>query len=422
MQTKHRILLLSGLAAVSFAVPYAHAVTMSRVKLKSSSVSPLLSAPALPCAAPLSAEALVSTQQLAKVVTKPPNFSLNMGEITSSCWSSQDDMICWNGDQLVSFSRTTQQATLIPGTETVVSSKRSVHITSLSPNGRWLVWAGGVDGHSTWDAVSTDGTEHRQWPRAESAGTPAISWMQDNTHWVELSVPETQMAPRQWQYHSDNMRAKVYSLDSPDVQDFPLQLEVPDPGFMPSSSETEFIFTSDGHAWLTQNLSACSNWSGCSLIDTYSREDVYQLLPSPAVWKLRKTYLYPKADQENWMFDSPARSPDDQWIVWRNINTTGKSTWRLMLSRTDGTDMRILYQSDSTSGGAAEWSPDSRQIAFDNGLLGICTINLDQIAIDNCQKTDDQQRQVASIFGQGPFPVFHSSRKSLNHPLVAAQH
>jgi len=425
MQTKHHVLLSLGLAAVFAALPYAHAVTTSRTKLNSPTVSPLLPAPASPCTARILAQALASAPIPMKFQQSSHGHgdSIEMDRVSGSCWVSVNEMVIQSAGKLVKFNTITGEDMPIPGTEDALSGKHWASIVSLSPDGRWLVWAGGVDGHSTWDAVTLDGMEHRQWPRDESIGTPAIAWMQDNRHWVELRVPETQVAAHQWQDHRDNMRARVYSLDAPDIQDFPLQLEVPDPNFQlpPNCGKTsEFLFTTDGHAWLTQD------WQFAPSPGTNqpcSRQDVYQLLPGPNTWKLHKTYLYPKADAYYWMFDSPARSPDDNWIVWRNYKPDGKSKWRLMLSRTDGSDMRILYQSDSISGGQVEWSPDSRQIAFtDNGPLGICTINLDQVIANDCTKTNDQQHKLASVFGTSLFPVSYGNLKPHNYPLVAARH
>ena len=323
----------------------------------------------------------ISAQEPVKVTKPFSGGNITMGGIAGSCWMSLDEMILWNGHQLVRYNRAAGPDVPIPGTEDAFSGKHWVSIVALSPDGRWLVWAGGVDGHSTWVATSIDGTERREWPRAESITTPAIAWMQDSQHWVELSTPETKISAGRWEGHPDNMRARVYSLDAEDIQDFSLRLEIPDPGFiLPTNCDrtTEFLFTSDGHAWLSKNRQTCSSGAATA---PYSREDVYQILPGPTVWTLHKCSIYPKADPMHWMFDSPTRSPDGNWIVWRNYIPNGKDDWRLMLSRPDGSDMREIYQGDTSSGGQVEWSPDSRQIAFtDNGPLGLVTMKLEVAA------------------------------------------
>ena len=391
-------LLLPSLAALLAVLPYAKAVTTAKH---------LPAPPSAPYAASELGSGLISVAAAEKFVQRPPNFSLEMGSITGSCWMSQDDMISWNGHELTVFNRKTQQATPMPGAETVVSGKHWVSIAALSPDSRWLVWAGGEDGHSTWEAITTDGAEHKQWPRDEAISTPAIAWMQDNKHWVELCNPETQVNAREWRSQPNNLRARVYSLDMPNIQEFPLHLETPNQAFIlpPNCGKTaEFIFTKDGHAWLSQNWQTAPTAQGDGRC---SREDIYELLPGSSSWTLHKSFVYPVADQERWMFDSAARSPDGQWIAWRNYAPTGKDKLRLMLSRTNGSEMQMIYQSDTSSGVQPEWSPDSRQIAFtDNGPLGIVTLKISEVtaAARPCSPS-----QIASgVKTTGKFPVAHS--------------
>jgi|GEM_PF-3383036 len=400
MEAKHYAALsLLGLAALFAALPHAKAVTASRA-----TPAAFLGTVDTPCTSSASSQELVSVVPSAKFVQKPPNFSLEMGSITSSCWISQDTMISWNGHELTVFNRETQQATPMLGAETVVSGKHWVSIAALSPDSHWLVWAGGEDGHSTWEAMTTDGAEHRRWPRDEAISTPAIAWMQDSKHWVELCNPETKISAKEWRTQPDNLRARVYSLDTLDVQDYPLRLGSPDPNFIlpPNCGKTaEFIFTKDGHAWLSQNWQVAPTLQGNGQC---SREDVYEILPSSSGWSLRKSFVYPVADSEHWMFDSPARSPDGNWIAWRNYAPNGQDKLRLMLSRTDGSDMQVIYQSETSSGVEPEWSPDSRQIAFtDNGPLGIVTLKLDEAI---AKTPPCSSGKVAGHFkGQGKFPV-----------------
>ncbi len=423
MQTKRRILLSLGLAAAFSALPYAHAVTTSRAKSGSPAASHLLPVSAAPCTASAFAQASVSAPMPVKFTQLSNGNAIQMGELAGSCWTSSNEMILFNGHQLAKFHAATGEDVPIPGTEDAVSGKHWASIISLSPDAHWLVWAGGVDSHSTWDAVSTDGTEHRQWPRAESITTPAIAWMQDNEHWVELSVPETKNSGIGWQPHPDNMRVRVFNLNSPEVSDFPLRLEVPDPSFQLQSNcghyQDEFLFTADGHAWLEGSFSV-SGFESPSISYMF-----YELLPSETVWKLHKVIVAPEADPEYWMYDAPTRSPDGNWIAWRNYSADPgckmNGNARLMLSRTDGSEMQPIYQSDNGLSGDIEWSPDSRQIAFNTyGPEKLCTVNLGQIIAGNCTKNNDYQHKVASIFGRGRFPV--SNLKPLNHPLVAAQH
>lgn len=393
------LLSLPGLAALSAVLPHARAVTAARARLAAAATLR-----GTPCTPSAPAQTPVSAAVAERFTKGPLSFSLEMDSITSSCWMSQDDMISWNGNRLVVFNGVTQQATPIPGTETVFSGKHWASIASLSPDSHWLVWAGGEDGHSTWDAVSTDGTEHRQWPRDESISTPAVAWMQDNKHWVELRTPETKVSAGKWRSQPDNRRVKIYDLDTPDVQEFPLRLETPDPAFLllcNCGKTSEFIFTKDGRAWLSENWQTAPTVQGDGRC---SREDVYELLPGPDAWTLRKSFIYPVADPERWTFDSPARSPDGQWIAWRNYAPTGKDKLRLMLSRTDGSEMRVLYQSDTSSGVEPEWSPDSRQIAFtDNGPLGIVTVKVDDLIAR--APTCSPDRTAARVNSPGRFPV-----------------
>ena len=423
MQTKYRTLLSLGLAALFSALSYAKAVPTSHARLKSPVVSQRFPTLTAPCAAPIFAQVLESALTPIKFTQSSCGNSISMGGVTNSCWASSHEMILFNGHQLVKFDTVTGEDVPIAGTEDAVSGKHWVTIISLSPDGHWLVWAGGVDGNSTWNAVSTDGAMHRQWPRAESIRTPTIAWMQDNEHWVELSVPETKINATAWQPYPDNMRARVFSLDSSKVLDFPLRLEVPDPAFylQPNCGHygDEFLFTADGHAWLEGGFSVSGSEA---LAISYT---VYALLPSETVWKLHKVIVTPEADPEHWMYDAPTRSPDGNWVAWRNYSADPgckmNGNARLMLSRTDGSEMQLIYQSDNGLSGDTEWSPDSRQIAFNTyGSKGICTVNLDQIIAGNCTKNSDYQRKAASIFGRGSFPI--SRLKPLNHPLVAARH
>ena len=395
-------LFLPSLAVLFAVLPHAKAVTTDRILQAHPGVS------GSPCTMATSAPAQAAYSDLEKFTITSYPYSLQMGSLAGSCWMSSDAMISWSGGNLAIFDRATQRVTPIPGTETVLSNKHWVSIAALSPDGHWLVWAGGEDGHSTWDAISTDGAEHRQWPRDESIGTPDVAWMQDSRHWVELRNPETRISAMAWQTQPNNMRVKVYSLDTSDTQEFPLRLESPDPIFnlLPNCSKAsaEFIFTKDGHAWLSQN------WQTCNNDVLYSRDDVYELLPGADEWTLHKSSIYPKADPDRRMFDFPARSPDGNWIAWCNYAATGKDKPRLMLSRTDGSDMQIIYQSDSTSVIEPEWSPDSRQIAFstnvNNGPFGIVTLDLDKLIslAGNCSPN-----KIAARFKMtGKFPVGHS--------------
>lgn len=401
MQIRHFLTLLAtGATAFFLILPHVKAVTITHSTLI------LPSASNAPCGEVLSLPSKAAFSDIEKFAIKSYPYEFQMGQITGSCWLSSDAMIAWDSNKISIFDRATQRVTPIIGTETVVSGKHWVTIASLSPNGHWLVWAGGEDGHSTWEAVTTDGAEHRQWPRDEGIVTPAVAWMQDNTHWVELCDPETHVNERAWQRRPNSMRARVYSLATSDIQDFPLRLDKPDPNFNlpPNCGKTaEFIFTRDGHAWLSQN------WQFCCLSDgkkPCSRDDVYELLPGSGVWTLHKSSVYPVADQERWMFDAPTRSPDGNWIVWRNYTPNGRDRGRLMLSRTDGSDMQEI----GFAGDGVEWSPDSHQIAFnDGGPLGIVTLKLDTYFVKANRKAPCSSNQVAGRpKAMGMFPVAYS--------------
>lgn len=388
---------LPGLAALFVVVPHTRPITAPHVQ-------PAASVQSVPCSDAHTAALAASASSVERFTKGPLPFSLIMTSITGSCWMSEDDMIFWDANQFQVFNRKTQQASPIAGTSTAASGKHWASIVSLSPDSHWLVWASGEDGHSTWEAMTIDGTEHRQWPRDESISTPPIAWMQDSVHWVELRCPETKIDAHHSLLHPDNLRARVYSVTTPGIQDYPLRLETPDRAFIPpynGSTNCEFIFTQDGHAWLSEN------WGSAPTPQTLkmaSREDVYELVPGPQVWTLRKSFVYPVADSERWAFDSPRRSPDGNWIAWRNYAPTGKDKLRLMLSRTDGSEMQVIYQSDTISGVEPQWSPDSRQIAFtDNGPLGIITLKIDSLIAQ--AQSCSPGKAVARALPPGKFPV-----------------
>ena len=397
---------LPGLAALLVVIPYTRPASTPNTRPASTpSVQPAAHVQSVPCSDTHLAQFSASASSVEKFTNGPLPFSLEMSSITGSCWMSQDNMISWNGNHLTVFNRITQQATLIAGTEAAFSGKHWASIVSLSPDSHWLVWASGEDGHSTWEAITTDGTEHRQWPRDESIDTPAVAWMQDSIHWVELRCPETKVDADRWRVDRNNLRARVYSIDTPVVEDQPLRLETPDPAFsLPCICGTlsEFIFTKDGHAWLSEIWQSASTPQGEG-----SREDVYELVPGPHIWTLHKSCVYPVSDDsKRWMFDAPRRSPDGNWIAWRNYAPTGKDKPRLMLSRTDGSEMQELYQSDTLSGVEPQWSPDSRQIAFtDNGPLGIVTLKMDQFMSQ--EPSCSPGKAVARVLPPGKFPVSH---------------
>ncbi len=405
---------LPGLAALYVLMPYTKPAFSPRVQ-------PAATAASVPCIDAGKAQFLVSVSVIERLKSANCSYlySTEMDSIAGSCWMSEDDMIFWNANQLQVFSRKTQQAVPIAGTSVDSTGKYLACGASLSPDGRWLVWAGAEDGHATWDAVTTDGTEHRQWPRVESTSIYAVSWMQDSTHWVEICCPKTKLNASLWREHPENMQARVYSTATPRAESYPLYLETPEPEFTPPANHGgmgEFIFTQDGRAWLSRN------WQGSptqQLGGPCSREDVYELVPGHDAWTLHRSYIYPSADRSRYVFDSPKRSPDGNWIAWRNYAPDGRDKLRLMLSRTDGSGMQEIYQSDTNQGVEPQWSPDSRQIAFDTATMGIITLKIDPVIAQS--PSCSPGKAVARVLPPGKFPVAPVSRLLANKPPFSAE-
>lgn len=300
-------------------------------------------------------------------------------------------------------------------------------LTRLSPNGKWLLWPSGDAEKPTWIASTLDGSESREWPRHTSISNPAVAWMQDSTHWVELSMAEDWAADgRTCGLRSDDARVRVYSLEMRDVQEFPLQMA---PESVTSEEKvkeiqvnffgSDFSFTTDGHGWVTsaQMGEKMETANGrVKFIQTSPEIDSYQLLPGPEYWTLRATHMalgpanFQKQDVSAGIPDFCYRSPDDRWLLYQHRlprSSTGEGVDELVLCRTNGSEQRAVYRGNPCH--SVEWMPDGRGFSFivpvGNGATPteLYTVSLDQL--DGKQPSSKRQQMARRSAPQGPFPT-----------------
>lgn len=214
----------------------------------------------------------------------------------------------------------------------------------LSPDGRWLLWPSSSQGQPIWLAITLDGAERREWSRQsrDDSSNGGAGWMQDNTHFVEISQ---EIVSGAWVSH-----ASVYSLDTPDVQEFPLDML---PTFQllifPNS---EVLFTGNGRGWV--------------MADSGER---YEILPGAQGWSLHPSPLLtaislPSGDRAS----DFALSPSGNWLVWLD-NPDGKAKrTQINISRPDGNEARTIFKTgDYLSCGSSfspRWTSDEQGIVF----------------------------------------------------------
>ena len=273
----------------------------------------------------------------------------------------------------------------------------------LSPDGRWLLWPSGTTEHPTWEAITVEGAERREWDRDSGSpiykGIGGVAWMRDSTHWVEVGE---RIARGQKQDY-----VRVYSMDTPEVNEFPLR-ETPTPDAAPPAFP-QFIFTTDGRAWMVRNSGGARAGAAISIVD------YFELLPGPDVWALRHTPLVMQArafeaGRPQAQSDEFALSPDGHWLVRRDNSDYPERRTRIILSRPDGSAARTLFETTHLPA-FLHWTPDGQKIVFHwdggGGIAnapngeGMYAISLDHLA--DCLRPS--LGGLNRVGAAGPFPV-----------------
>ena len=315
-------------------------------------------------------------------------------------------------------------------------------LTRLSPDGKWLLWPSGDEEKPTWIASTLDGTESREWPRHTSISNPAVAWMQDSTHWVELSMAEV-WAPdgRSSGLRSDDTRVRVYSLGLPDVPEFPLQMEKK-PASLTEGADTmqqvcffssDFSFTTDGHAWVTSvalSESLKVEEGVVKHLPAFPEANHYQLLPGSKRWVLRATHAalgpakFGRPGEYAGVPDFCYLSPDDSWMLWQHRlpqSSSGERVDQLFLCRTDGSEQRIVYQGSPCC--SVEWMPGGHGFSFIVQMGGtgtqLYTASLDQM--EGKQPLSRRQQMARRFAPQGPFPVSPAWARQVPHERLASR-
>lgn len=173
-------------------------------------------------------------------------------------------------------------------------------------------------------------------------------------------------------------------------------------------TNAQFTFTQDGRAW----VSIFWDTAGPSPQFPFEgpRLDAYELIPGQWTWTLHnKSAVSLGARDEVGSSDECVRSPDDNWLIWRNYASDGKGPMRLVLTRTDGSDAQVIQISpEGQNLGHIHWTPDSQHVAFyqNNGMYRITLADLEAKA-DARQL--HSQKQIAGRFKtSGSFPTASS--------------
>jgi len=318
-------------------------------------------------------------------------------------------------------------------------------LTRLSPNGKWLLWPSGDAEKPTWIASTLDGAQSREWPRHTSIGNPAVAWMQDSTHWVELSMAEVWATDgRTCGLRSDDTRARVYSLTSSDVQEFPLQMEKK-PSASTEGADTmqqvcfstsDFSFTTDGHAWVTSVALSDSIKIEDRVVKhlpTFPEANCYQILPGPERWALRATHAtlgpakFWKPGEWAGIPDFCYRSPDNSWLLWQHRlprSSPDEGVDQLILCRIDGSEQQIVYQGAPCR--KEEWMPGGHGFSFVIPVVpvGISETKLYTVSIEQMEgkRPFSQHQQVARHSApQGPFPVLPARVRQVLYEQLASR-
>jgi len=394
------VVALAASGSASFAA-YAHQRTIRPRSIRQQSVMPRSAAvPEAPCAA-------LAVSPPKYVPRTYPSLSLY-----NPLWLSSTQLINPDSQRVSVINTVTGQETALDDINAVLQEQKKTNagheempFTSslrLSPNGRWLLWPSGTREHPTWEAMTVEGAERREWDRDGSSpiyrGGGGVAWMRDSIHWVEVGERIGQGQQRDY--------VRVYSMDTPDVHEFPLK-RAPNPlEFLPAFPQ--FIFTTDGHAWMVANSGGASDTQPGVVV---SNVEYYELLPGPDVWTLRHTSLLMQAVRAQAASDEFALSPDGQWLVWRDNSNYASRRTRLILSRPDGSGSRVLFET-TKSLSFPHWTPDEKEIIFHwqgSGPIGnapngegMYAISLDHLAACLGPSTSLGGNQGGLA---GPFPV-----------------
>ena len=229
----------------------------------------------------------------------------------------------------------------------------SPYSTFLSPDGRWLLWRTRIQGQPTWETMTLQGTQRRQWPRATGDDNTdgGVGWMQDSAHFVEISQEPGNSG--EWK-----MRARVFSMDTPTVQEFPLV--PPHSGFLlPPFPSSEVLFTGDGRGWVM-------GWGS----------EQYEIIPGPQTWSLRPARLLTAAaptEGDGSTASDCSLSPSGRWVVWNDYTsgqTSNGTTWRtrINISRPDGSEAQTIFESSVRPACGLlfgpHWTPDEQNIVI----------------------------------------------------------
>ena len=413
MKSALRFLLLTGLAALCLALPYARAVTS--VRRAQTSQHPFL----LRQTVPASSSTRPSTPSPASVLpdVQPPIHILpadrmlgpvNATSTTESLWLSPSRVIsvenCQNETTTVAvYDAETGKRTLFDPFGTPAAHQeenRSISEFHLSPDDRWVLWPSGSDARPIWTAISLDGQERREWPRAiDAGGRGDVAWMQDSRHWVQLS--QTDLTGT-----SAGCVVRVFDTETSQIEEHPLVPDIPQQDFsLPSQGAScQFIFTQDGRAWLSMDWETCFSF-GPSPSEFYSRLDTYELLPGAETWTLHKSAITMAPFSKVGMYEQCARSPDDQWLIWGNLDIAGKRSWRLVLTQVDGSNPQIIYTSQTEYSGSIHWAGDSLHVVFCGGdaIYRLTLSGLEAKASHTGPGTSNQVANCVKV--QGKFPV-----------------
>lgn len=415
MNTKYLLaILLPGLITLFLILPHAKAVTTIGAASAYSKAAPSLpcgpSSVAAPNPATMTAEEFPVHLLDAK---RLPGFA-DATPLTESLWLNPNQVVNVQSatSNLAVFDLDTGKQTPVDAMNALYEHQeayKNPFSVRTSPDGRWLLWPSDSNGEPTWEAVSLDGQQHREWPRATDFGTLDVAWMQDSRHWVQLS--QFDLKPHLasvTERSSDTLKVRVYDTKTPQVQEYPLVPDAPQPGFLlPTQCPyVQFTFTQDGRAWLS------ILWSGCSPTPQFpaagSRMDAYELVPGQDAWTLKKSYVRLGSYVDVGCCDECVRSPDDNWLIWRNYVVGGKGLMHLVLTRADGSDPQVIQTGDSGQSFAyTHWAADSQHVAFyrDNG---ICQVTLTDLEARTNQAGPCGMSRVASrIKATGAFPVTH---------------
>lgn len=123
----------------------------------------------------------------------------------SALWRSDHEVLFLRSGRLISVDTRTGAQDEFPALQKLLlkgwAGAASPAVPSrVSPDGKWLLWAGGTSSRPLWIAATLDGAKTVERPRNVQPDS-AVAWMADSRRWVELA----------WAYN--DLHALVHSLD-----------------------------------------------------------------------------------------------------------------------------------------------------------------------------------------------------------------